>query len=36
MRLDTLRDYARQAGFSDVSVLDIRDFGFWRFYRLHQ
>ena len=36
MRLDTLRDYARQAGFRDVSVLDIRDFGFWRFYRLHQ
>jgi len=34
MRLDTLRGYARAAGFADVEVLPIEDFGFWRFYRL--
>lgn len=34
MRADTLRRYALDAGFSDVSVLPIEDFGFWRFYRL--
>ena len=34
MRYDTLRDYALRAGFSDVEVLPITDFGFWRFYRL--
>lgn len=34
MRLDTLRRYAQQAGFVDVDVLPIKDFGFWRFYRL--
>lgn len=33
LRPDTLRDYARQAGFTDVEVLDI-DNDFWRFYRL--
>lgn len=36
MRPDTLRSYARQAGFSDLRVLPIEDFGFWRFYQLHQ
>ncbi|MDQ4096051.1 MAG: class I SAM-dependent methyltransferase [Actinomycetota bacterium] len=35
MRPATLRRYARQAGFRDVAVLPIDDFGFWRFYRLH-
>jgi SAM-dependent methyltransferase len=35
MRADTLRRYAREAAFSDVTVLPIEDFGFWRFYRLH-
>jgi len=34
MRPGTLRDYARAAGFRDVEVLPIDDFGFWRFYRL--
>jgi len=34
MRQDALRRYAVQAGFSDVEVLPIEDFGFWRFYRL--
>jgi SAM-dependent methyltransferase len=34
MRPDTLRGYARAAGFTDVEVLPIDDFGFWRFYRL--
>ncbi len=34
MRPDTLRGYAREAGFSDVETLPIEDFGFWRFYRL--
>lgn len=33
LRPETLRDYARQAGFTDVEVLDI-DNAFWRFYRL--
>jgi 2-polyprenyl-3-methyl-5-hydroxy-6-metoxy-1,4-benzoquinol methylase len=33
MRPDTLRDYARQAGFADVEVLPI-DNDLWRFYRL--
>jgi 2-polyprenyl-3-methyl-5-hydroxy-6-metoxy-1,4-benzoquinol methylase len=33
MRPDTLRTYAREAGFSDVEVLPI-DAGFFRFYRL--
>jgi len=33
MRTDTLRGYARQAGFSDVEVLPIDNF-FFRFYRL--
>lgn len=36
MRPDTLRNYARQAGFNEVSVLPLEDFGFWRFYQLHQ
>lgn len=35
MRPETLKRYARQAGFRDVSILPIDDFGFWRFYRLH-
>lgn len=34
MRIDTLRGYARAAGFADVEVLPIEDFGFWRFYKL--
>ncbi|GAB3820958.1 class I SAM-dependent methyltransferase [Tessaracoccus terricola] len=34
MRPDVLRDYARAAGFDDVSVLPIEDFGLWRFYEL--
>jgi SAM-dependent methyltransferase len=34
MRPGTLRRYAREAGFDDVDVLPIEDFGFWRFYRL--
>ena len=34
MRPDTLRGYARAAGFGDIEVLPIEDFGFWRFYRL--
>jgi SAM-dependent methyltransferase len=33
MRPDTLRDYARAAGFAGVDVLPIED-GFFRFYRL--
>ncbi len=33
LRPDTLFDYAQQAGFSEVEVLDI-DHDFWRFYRL--
>lgn len=33
MRPDTLRRYAREAGFRDVEVLPI-DHDFWRFYRL--
>ncbi|GAA3447114.1 class I SAM-dependent methyltransferase [Planomonospora venezuelensis] len=35
MRPDTLRRYAAEAGFRDVEILPIEDFGFWRFYRLH-
>jgi predicted O-methyltransferase YrrM len=34
MRPDTLRRYAREAGFADVSVLPTGEFGFWRFYGL--
>jgi len=34
MRPDTLRQYATEAGFGDVVVLPIDDFGFWRFYQL--
>jgi SAM-dependent methyltransferase len=34
MRPETLRRYAREAGFSDVTTLPIDDFGFWRFYKL--
>ncbi len=34
MRPDTLREYARDAGFGRVEVLPI-DNDFWRFYRLH-
>jgi SAM-dependent methyltransferase len=34
MRPQTLRTYARQAGFSDIEVLPTGEFGFWRFYRL--
>jgi SAM-dependent methyltransferase len=33
MRPDTLRDYARQAGFADIEFLPI-DNDLWRFYRL--
>jgi SAM-dependent methyltransferase len=34
MRPDTLRGYAREAGFSDMRVLPTGEFGFWRFYQL--
>jgi len=34
MRPDTLREYARAAGFADVDVLPIEDFAFFRFYSL--
>jgi hypothetical protein len=33
MRTDTLRQYAREAGFREVEVLPIENF-FFRFYRL--
>jgi hypothetical protein len=33
MRPETLRAYARQAGFSGVEILPI-EHDFWRFYRL--
>jgi hypothetical protein len=35
MRPDTLRGYARGAGFADIEVLPIKD-DFFRFYRLLQ
>ncbi len=35
MRTETLREYAREAGFSEVEVLPIDNF-FFRIYRLHQ
>ncbi|MFD4960380.1 class I SAM-dependent methyltransferase [Microbacterium sp. NPDC058389] len=34
MRPDTLRGYARDAGFADVEILPIEDFSFFRFYLL--
>jgi hypothetical protein len=34
MRAETLRRYAKEAGFSDIEVLPTGEFGFWRFYRL--
>ena len=34
MRPETLRDYARSAGFERMEILPIEDFGFWRFYYL--
>lgn len=34
MRRPVLEQYARAAGYSDVEVLPIEDFGFFRFYRL--
>jgi len=34
-RRSILTSYAEQAGFGEVSVLPIDDFGFFRFYRLH-
>jgi SAM-dependent methyltransferase len=34
MRPSVLRDYATDAGFRDLEVLPIEDFGFWRFYLL--
>ncbi|MDN5919235.1 MAG: methyltransferase domain-containing protein [Pseudonocardia sp.] len=34
IRASTMRDYATRAGFSEVEVLPIEEFGFWRFYRL--
>ncbi|WP_253905743.1 methyltransferase domain-containing protein [Arthrobacter sp. H5] len=34
MRPETLRRYAREAGFADVTVLPIEDFAFFRFYEL--
>lgn len=32
MRPDTLRGYAREAGFADIETLPVGDFGFFRFY----
>jgi len=34
MRRPVLTDYALRAGFAEVTVLPIEDFGFFRFYRL--
>lgn len=34
IRPSTLRRYAQEAGFADIEVLPITDFGFWRFYHL--
>ncbi len=34
MRPATLARYAQEAGFRDMTVLPIEDFGFWRFYAL--
>ncbi|MBH0121473.1 methyltransferase domain-containing protein [Rhodococcus sp. CX] len=34
MRMSTLRRYALEAGFADVSVLPIENFDLWRFYLL--
>ncbi|MFI6480730.1 class I SAM-dependent methyltransferase [Nonomuraea sp. NPDC050663] len=34
MRPSRLREYAQEAGFGDIEVLPIENFGFWRFYRL--
>ena len=34
MRPSTLRGYGEAAGFTDLEVLPIEDFGFWRFYQL--
>ena len=34
MRPETLRGYARAAGFADIEVLPIEDFAFFRFYSL--
>ncbi|WP_173078374.1 class I SAM-dependent methyltransferase [Phytohabitans rumicis] len=34
MRPATLKGYAQDAGFADLEILPIEDFGFWRFYRL--
>lgn len=34
MRPDTLRGYALEAGFADLEILPIEDFGFFRFYSL--
>ncbi|WP_214467566.1 class I SAM-dependent methyltransferase [Microbacterium flavescens] len=34
MRPDTLRDYAQAAGFADLEILPIEDFGPFRFYSL--
>ncbi|WP_297084800.1 class I SAM-dependent methyltransferase, partial [uncultured Demequina sp.] len=36
MRPSILKGYAQDAGFEDISVLPIEDFGFFRFYQLHQ
>lgn len=35
IRPSILRGYAQEAGFSDIEILPIDDFGFWRFYQLH-
>ena len=35
MRPDTLRRYAREAGFTGVEILSVESF-FFRFYRLHR
>ena len=34
MRPSVLREHATAAGFTDMEVLPIEEFGFWRFYLL--
>jgi SAM-dependent methyltransferase len=36
LRAERLREYARLAGYRDLSVLPIEGFGFFRFYELHR
>lgn len=34
IRASDVREYGARAGFTEITVLPIQDFGFWRFYRL--